>query len=302
MRKREAIGTFLALVTAVISGFSIFANKWFVVDLEPAVFTAVRAVIVGLVFLILSFAFGSWKRKERSSLNWGALFVIGIIGGGIAFLLFFSGLKLTTVGRAAFLNKTLPIYVTLFAFIFLKEKISKKQIGALVLMIAGTIVLVSATISPRILWLNPELGDVLIVAAAVLWAIESVIAKKIMRDGEHNFVVSFARMFFGAVFLFGFLFVVGKLDELAVLTARQWFNILISTALLFGYVLTFYWSIRYINVSKAATILLLAPIITLILGVVFFGEPLPALQIVGSVLILVGAYFVVGTKSEFVRE
>jgi len=82
------------------------------------------------------------------------------------------------------------------------------------------------------------------------------------------------------------------------LTLRQWLYILISTALLFGYVLSYYWSIRYINVSKAATILLLAPAITLILGIVFLGEPAPALQLIGSLVILIGAYLVIDVREK----
>ena len=83
------------------------------------------------------------------------------------------------------------------------------------------------------------------------------------------------------------------------LSTQQVINLLISTAILFGYVFTWYWGIKLINVSKASAILLLAPVISLIAGVVFFGEPTPPLQLVGSVLILVGAYFIIGVRSRF---
>jgi len=147
--------------------------------------------------------------------------------------------------------------------------------------------------------LNPAIGDWLVIAATFLWAVENVAAKKAMINGEHNFVVSFARMFFGGVLLFGVVLLTGKFNSILALTGMQWLYVLGSTALLFAYVLTFYWSIRYINVSKATTILLVAPAITLFLGVVFLGEPTPALQLIGSALILIGAYFVATVRSEF---
>lgn len=296
---KEVVGTILAFTTAIISGFAIFANKIFVVNLDPTVFTAVRALIIGFIFLILSLVFHSWERKENKKLRWGYLLFIGIIGGGIAFLLFFNGLKLTTAGRAAFLHKTLPLYVLILAFVFLKEKISKKQSIAFFVMLAGLIVMVWNSVQPSEFWLNPKIGDLLVISATVLWAIENVIAKKAMLKGEHNFVVSFARMFFGALVLFGIVFLTNKFNLIMALTGMQWIYILISTGILFAYVLTFYWAIKYINVSKAATILLLAPVITLILGVVFLKEPLPISQLIGSVLILAGAYFIARTKSEF---
>lgn len=300
-RKKEAIGTILAIVTAIISGFSIFANKFFIINLDATVFTAIRAIIIGVAFLVLSFIFGSWKLKENKKINWIYLLIIGIIGGGFAFLLFFNGLKLTSAGRAGFFHKTLPLYVTVLAFFFLKEKINMKQAMALLLMIVGTLVMVSSQIPFGEMWLNPQTGDLLVIGATILWAIENVVAKKAMIKGEHNFVVSFARMFFGGVVLFGIALITNKIGILVELSSIQWMYILISTLMLFGYVLTYYWAIRYINVSKAASILLISPVITLIAGMFLLGEPAPLLQLIGSAIILIGAYFIINVRSEFVR-
>ena len=300
-RKKEVIGTILAIVTAIISGFSIFANKFFIVNLDATVFTAIRAIIIGVAFLVLSFIFGSWKLKENKKINWIYLLIIGIIGGGFAFLLFFNGLKLTSAGRAGFFHKTLPLYVTVLAFFFLKEKINIKQTMALLLMIVGTLVMVSSQIPFGEMWLNPQTGDLLVIGATILWAIENVVAKKAMIKGEHNFVVSFARMFFGGVVLFGIALITNKIGILVELSSIQWMYILISTLMLFGYVLTYYWAIRYINVSKAASILLISPVITLIAGMFLLGEPAPLLQLIGSAIILIGAYFIINVRSEFVR-
>lgn len=295
---KETIGTILALLAAVISGFAIPVNKIFVVDLDPTIFTAVRAVIIGVMFLLLSLATRGFSRGKLE-VNWKYLLLIAVIGGAFAFLLFFTGLKFTTGGRAAFLHKTLPLYVAVFAFIFLKEKIPRKQIYALIIMLIGTVVLFSAQINPADLWMNPQFGDLLVLGATVLWALENVIARKTMLKGETNFIVSFSRMFFGGVILFGVALLLGKFDLLFSLAAHQWFNISVSVALLFGYVLFWYWSILYINVSKASSLLLLAPVVSLVAGVLWLGEPSPNVQLIGSALILIGAYFVAGMKSRF---
>ena len=52
--KRETKGTLLAILTAVVSGVSIPANKMFIVDLDPAVFTAVRVLIIGTAFFFIA--------------------------------------------------------------------------------------------------------------------------------------------------------------------------------------------------------------------------------------------------------
>jgi len=299
--KKEFFGTLLAVLAATVSGFSIIANKVFIVDLDPVIFTSIRALLISIVCFIISSIECNFKYKQFKKVPWKYLILIGLIGGGIAFLLFFTGLKLTTGGRAAFLQKTLPIYVIIFAFVFLKEKITKKQLFALIIMIAGLIVLTSSQIEPTILWSNPSLGDLLIIFATIFWAIESVMSKYTMLKKESVFVVTFSRMFFGAVFLFAIAILWNKVYLLTMLTTQQLFNIYISTIILFYYVFLWYWSIKFINVSKAAIILLLAPVVSLFLGMLVMDEPVPLIQLVGSALILIGAYVISKTRSEVLQ-
>jgi len=298
-KSRERFGTLLAVAAAAISGVAIPVNKIFLVDLEPAVFTAVRALIIGLIFLAFVGLQSKKSKKPLKKVPWKYLIAIGIIGGGLAFLLYFTGLSLTTSSRAAFLHKTLPIYTSVLAFIFLRERVSPGQSIGLLVMLSGTFLLVSGQISPAEFWTDPQLGDLLVLLATFLWGIENVLAKYAMIKDESNLVVSFARMLIGSVLLFSAVIALGKLDSLMLLSAQQAFNVLISTGLLFGYVLFYYWSLRHINVSKASALLLIAPVITLLIGVYALGEPLPVLQRIGSVLILLGAFAVAKERSAF---
>ncbi|MDE1865047.1 MAG: DMT family transporter [Candidatus Micrarchaeota archaeon] len=297
--RKEQKGIILAILAAVFSGVAIPANKFFIVSLSPAVFTAVRALIIGVVF----FAIASYqaRRGHRSfkKVPWKYLIAIAVIGGAAAFLLYFTGLKLTTAGRAAFLyHSVLTIFTVVLAAAFLSERVDRRMAMALGVMLIGTIVLYVSQVQPSQLWSNPNLGDLLIIVASVLWAVEYVISRKAMTMGETNFVVSFARMFFGGLILFGFVIVTGNAAALLKLSFQQWTNIGVSTLLLFGDILCWYWSIRYINVSKASILLLLAPVISLVGGSLFLNEPAPLLQLAGSAVILIGAYIVIGVKSE----
>lgn len=296
--EKEQKGTILAFIAAIISGFAIFANKIFIVDLDPVVFTAVRAMLIGLLFFLLSLWSFNFDLSGFRKARWNYLLAIGIIGGGLAFYLFFSGLKLTTAGRAAFLHKTLPLFTTLIAYAFLREVITKKQLISLILMLAGALAISSAVISPDTFWTNPAFGDLLVIAATILWGMENVIARKALLQKESHFVVMFGRMFFGALFLFGAMLLLGKFELLFMLKQSQILNLIASTAILAGYVLAYYWSLKLINVSKASTILLFAPAITLLLSMAFMGEQPPLLQLAGSALILAGAFAISKVKSE----
>lgn len=289
----EIRGTLLILLTAFISGIAIVINKFFVVRIDPLLFTALRALFIGLIFLGISFYISQSGKKKFNKASWKSLIFIGIIGGGFAFWLFFTGLRLTTAGRAAFLHKTLPIYATILAIIFLKEKIGKKQLIAMIVMLLGLFLMELTKISSEI-----RVGDMLVLSATVLWAVENTISKKVMLEKESNWVVTFSRMFFGSLVLFAIIFILGKSDLLFSLTFQQILYIVISGSFLLLYVLTWYWGLKYINLSKASTILLIAPVISLVLGVVWLNEQVFALQLVGSVLILAGAFVITRVKSE----
>lgn len=297
--KNETKGIIFALLAALFSGIAIPANKLFIVNLDPAVFTAVRAVIIGVIFLLISWRQAKGEHRAFRKVSWKYLISIAVIGGAAAFLIYFQGLQLTTAGRAAFLyHSTLTISTVLLAFMFLNERITRKMSFALGIMLIGTIVLYVSQVPPSQVWSNPSLGDILIIISSILWGIEYTISRKAMLLGETNFVISFARMFFGGLIIFGFIIIIGDTGALLALSLHQWINIAISTILLFAYVLFWYWSIKFINVSKATTLLLIAPLISLVGGAVFLQEPVPTLQAVGSIIILLGAYFLIGVKSE----
>jgi len=292
-RKQEVIGTGLIFLTALISGASIVINKSFVAKVDPLLFTAIRAFFIGIFFFALSFYFSKSQKKEFKKASWTSLLSIGIIGGGFAFWLFFTGLQLTTAGRAAFIHKTLPIYATILAIIFLKEKITKKQLIAMLIMIFGLVLMNLAKLTPDI-----RIGDLLVLSATVLWALENTISKGAMLNKESNWVVTFSRMFFGSLLLFSIVIITGKLNLLFSLTSAQILYTTISATLLLLYVLTWYWGLKHINLSKASTILLISPVITLILSVLFLEEQILLIPLLGSILILVGALVILRTKSE----
>jgi len=260
--------------------------------IDPLVFTALRSFFIGIIFLFLSLYF-TRKHKTFNKVSWKWLVPIGVLGGGFAFWMYFSGLTMTFAGRAGFIHKTLPIWIGILAFIFLKEKLGKKMLIAMGVMLLGLVLMQLNNLGSEV-----RIGDLLILGATILWAIENILAKKVMMNKESNWVVTFSRMFFGSLVLFAVLLIVGKLDLIAKLSTEQALFIIISGILLFFYVLTWYWGLKYINLSKAATILLLAPVITLVLGMVWLNEKVFILQLIGSFLILLGGFFVAGSKSE----
>jgi drug/metabolite transporter (DMT)-like permease len=208
------------------------------------------------------------------------LALIGFIGGSVPFLLFFKGLQMTTGTTSAFLHKTLFIYASIFALIFLREKLSKGFIiGALALLV-GNFLLIRPDFALSI-------GHLFILVATVLWAAENTLAKYTLKDVPGT-VVAFGRMFFGAIFLSAFLASMGKLSLVVSMSSAQYLWIGFTALFLFGYVITFYNGLAKIPVSTATAVLALGSPITTLLSWLALGKTIPLHTAAGIGIIATG--------------
>lgn len=290
-------GILYVLTTAIISGVSIYVNGLAVKFSNPYVFTGIKNLLVGLAFLSLILLIKEWKSiKALKRKDWLVLILIGLIGGAIPFLLFFKGLSLTMAAKGSFIHKTMFIYVSFLAIIFLKEKLNKSLLLGLVALLAGNILFLQ--IKPQAL----QIGDLLVFMATLFWAVEIIIAKKALKNISPN-VVSWARMFFGAGFILIFLLFTHQAGLIFRYSAIQWQWILITSAFLLGYVFTFYRGLKYVRASVATAVLALgAPITCLVTLLAQGGVAWSAGQVWGVGLMLVGVVLVVGIKNLWPRR
>lgn len=275
-------GVYFALATAVISGFSIYINKFAVMEMkDPFVFTTVKNLAVALMLLALVILPKALPQlRSLSGKHWLTLGAIGCIGGSIPFLLFFYGLSLSTAPSAAFIHKTLFIWVAILAVFFLGERPGKFHIAALVTLVGGNILLLGWPSS----WALGQ-AELLVFVATMLWAVEAIIAKRVMGQVSSN-VAAFGRMFFGAIVMLIFLALTGKLDIVAILSGQQLGWIAVTSLFLFGYVSCYYAGLKYAPASIVASILVLGSVITSLLYAVFDAKRYSPEQIAGMLIIV----------------
>ncbi len=279
-------GFLLILSTAFISGLSVFINKFGVAVINPYIFTGLKNVIVALLIVSWLLMMKDWKvLKTLRKKQWFLLLGIGLIGGSVPFLLFFKGLSITSGLQAAFIHKTMFIYIALLAIVFLKEKISKN------FLIAGLILLLSNILLLKIIPHSFGLGDFLILIATLFWAGENVLSKYLLNDLPARIVI-WGRMFFGSIFILLFLLITGQMGLIGSLSLGQLGWVMITSVLLFGYVSTWYLGLKYVKVSEAAVVLLLATPITTFLSWMFLNQALLVNQFFGIILALLAVVYV----------
>ncbi len=276
-------GVYFALAAAVISGFAIYINKLAVTEMgDPFIFTTVKNLAVALLLfaiLILPRALPEIRRLSRK--QWLALGAIGCVGGSVPFLLFFYGLSLGTAVGAAFIHKTLFVWVAILAVFFLGERLGKFHIVALLTLVGGSILLLGWPSS----WLIGQ-GELMIFMATLFWAVEMVIAKKVMGKMSSS-VAIFGRMFFGAIVMISYLAATGNLGAIATFSGQQVGWVALTSLFLFGYVSCYYTGLKYAPASIVASILVLGSVITSLLYAIIDTRRFAPEQIAGMVLITI---------------
>lgn len=285
-------GLLLVLITALVSGIAIFVNKFGVSGMNPFVFATMKNLIVGVFLISLIFLLKEWRELiSLGRIQWLKLMAIGLIGGSIPFLLYFYALQMTSAINAGFIHKSMFIFIGIMAFVMLKERLNRNFLLGGVLLFAGNVILFS-NIS--------EFGfaEILIFIAILFWAGENILSKHTLKElkGTH---VAFGRMFFGSLFMIAFLVFTNQFNLMFELGSMQIQWILLTSALLFLYVTSWYSGLKYIDVSKAAVILLLGQPITALLSFAFLGTGITIMQGAGFLLLLIGVILVVGI-SQFV--
>jgi len=282
-------GVALAFAAAAVSGLSVFVNGYAVKQLpDPAVYTTLKNGVAAVVLLAIAAATirpAAVHAIDRRS--WAWLVAIGVIGGSVPFVLFFTGLAQATAPSAAFIQKTLFIWVAILAVPFLGERLGWAQLAALGVLVAG-----------QALVLNPAglrwgSGETLIAAATLLWAVETILAKRVLRTVPAPIVGS-ARLGIGLVVLVGYLGVSGRLGVVAGLAPSQLGWAVGTGALLATYVATWFAALRRAPASLVTAILVAGAPVTAALQAIATGGVPTAASLAGNGLILAAAVVLAG--------
>lgn len=280
--------TGLALGTALISGVSNFVAKISVTVIkDPIVFTTLKNAMVAVFLVGAIITWRKWNElRTQTKGQWLKLAMIGVIGGSIPFALFFTGLKTTTALNGALIHKTLFLWVLLLAMPILKERLTRWQWLGLAFVAAANVFIGGFK------GFKFNTGELMILGATMFWAVENVIAKIALKNIS-SMTVAAARMVFGSIILVAFLSLRGGSSAVIHLSSTQWGWTLLSSALLVGYVLTWYAALKRAPATYVAVLLVPATMVTNILSAVFITHSFPLVQFLNALLITAGAGLII---------
>ena len=284
---KKLMGHVYAIFTILVCGSCFVLTK----ELLTA-YTAVQIIPLrmGLAYLTL------WVlRPKTMKLPWKdelMFILIGITGGSFYFYLQNTAAAHTSAANVSILVSMSPILTVLLAQLFSRkgEKLGLWVYLGAVIAIAGVVLVVlNGTLTFH---LSP-LGDLLALAAALAWAVYSILIKK-YTERYDNFLVT------RRVFLWAFLTAVplmlltDGMPSLTPLFTQP--NILLSWLFLgvFGNAVCFaIWNIAFKRLGVVITnnYLYATPFVTVVVGWLMLDEKISVMSIIGAVLITLGVVF-----------
>jgi drug/metabolite transporter (DMT)-like permease len=290
MKPDTRTGIYLALTTALISGVSVYLNK-FAVAVVPDVLllTTLKNTLVGLALLAAFIPLAARGQHGVHRRNVVPLAALAVIGGSVPFLLFFRGLAAASAPSAALIHKSLFLWVALFAAPLLGESLGGWTVLGLGLLAGGQLL---AGWPKAWGWGG---GETLILIATLLWAVETIIARRLLPNIP-TLLAATARMAGGAALMWAFLFTTGAAGGLLTLTAGQWAWVGLTSIFLVGYVTTWYAALKLAPAAVVSGVLTLGAVITAGLALGVEGQPAAPQPALGLGLIALGAGLLVARQ------
>jgi len=280
---KNIIGLLCGLGAASIWGGLYVVSKVVLDVIPPFLLVTLRLILGSFTLATVLFfqGFPVFSRKQVLQ-----MLGVGFVGYGISVGLQFLGTKLSTAANGSLVTSATPAFVLFFAWMLLNERITKRRLLALALATLGVI----AVIDPRSAQLDSDLfaGNLILIGAAVTWALYSVLVRKVASDVN--------------VLMFTMLAFVGGLPvsvpagawELSTVGVGEISLGVVGGVLFIGIISTalamVLWNtaFAYVDASLASLTFFAQPVIGTLLGWLFLHENITPLFLLGGVLIGIG--------------
>lgn len=245
-----------------------------VLNLRPTTITFFRFAVPAMVMVIL-FLFKDIRCLKSNN----KLMILASALNAVRMPFYFASFMLTTIANAIIILYTWPIFVTIFGAVFLKEKISRRNIWQLLLAFIGILIIYS---NKRLNFADKDfLGMSSMLLSAFIYSFTVIIFKR--ESQKHSkYEIIWYQNIFGAFAFFPFLCINHPFP-----TSGQ-FVLLTGYACLIGVIgfSLFFSALKKIKASVAALLTYFEVITAILLGLIFFKETISWNIFAGSLLIV----------------
>jgi drug/metabolite transporter (DMT)-like permease len=269
----------LALVMVIWGSLGVFTRS---IPLSALSLAFLRA------FIALPVLFAAMMVKKGEPVKWTALRPYILSGAllGFGWLSLFYGFKNTGVSSAVIVYNMCPVYVMIAAPLVLKEKISRIQAAVIVVSFVGLFLTVVHNLTEG----YGYAGLALSALSGMLYAV-IVLLNRSVKVRVNTQTATFVQIFTAMLVLLPFVLADGDILNVARLDAGAVVFTILLGLLHTGAAYTMFFSV-YASMKSVEIVSYsyLEPLFAILFSVLFAGERLTALQLIGGILILGSTY------------
>lgn len=278
----------LFIVSLIYGATFTIAKQVMPLYVKPFAFILMRVSVAAVLIFVFHSIFIKKKITDWKDIR--TLCISALFGVAFNMLLFFKGLSITTSINGAVLMMNTPIFVVVFAALYLKERITAQKIIGIGIAAVGAVLLMGGrnfNFSAQTVW-----GDVMVTGNAIIYAFYLVYAKSLMQK-YHPLTVTMWSFVFGwfVVLPFG----AGEFMQIqfATFTPQIWLGVAFITvgSTFLTYVLNAY-ALRKASSSLVGSYIYLQPVLAALIAIVSGKDLLTIEKLVFILIIFCGVFLV----------
>lgn len=262
----SALGfTFMSVTVKYVTGIPLFEKVFFR-----------NLISLGVAFFMLKKSSAPMFGRRENQLALLARSSFGLVG----VVLNFYAISKLTLADSSMLGKLSPIFVTIMACIFLKEKIDSKQILSIIVTFLGALLVIKPEFSLEML---PSLAGILSAAASGV----AYTLLRYLKDKESPDTIIFYFSLISVVFTAPFAlaeYVQPTFIQLGLLLATGVFASVGQFGITYAY--------KFAKATEVSIYNYSAIVFGIILGFIFFGEIPDTLSLLGGAIIIAVAFYI----------
>lgn len=279
--------TFLLIVTVFLWGTSFVATKVCLPYLTPAEIIAARLVlalpVLGIIVRAQKLSFGFIRKIWKYLLASAVVLVVHL-------MIQVEGMKTTTATNTAWLITTIPVFIVILSYFFLKERITLRQLCGMAVAAGGVIVLVSRGDFKSTDFIK-SYGDWLVLGSAFTWSIFTILGKKL--TGGASLAITTSLLILAAIIVVPATLVHSGVREYFSLPLKVVIALLFLGIFCMGLAYWFWTAaLSRKTAGRVGVYLYLEPLSTMMVAPLVLGEPITIPLILGALLVIFGVWLV----------
>ena len=260
-------------------------------EVHPFTLLTLRFGIGGFLLLLVQLQRDGGFLKTFSPKDWVSIIFLAIVGTSGHTLLQTYGLLYTTAVNTGWIVAIMPIFITVAARFYLREPITRRKVGGIILGFIGAFLVISKGVfSPSIFRFGSTFGDVLVLISAITWTAFTI--------GGRGFLSRFSPlaaitpiMIVGCLITFPFTWLKWEWNILFRLSLSGWMSVLFLGIFCSGLAYLYWYSaLAKKDSGIVGMYLYLEPFVTLIGAYFLLNEEIQWITLVGGGMILLGVY------------